>query len=127
MSAIGGSIESMSINGRTFEVASDADAAIRTGDPDVEIQINGGGSARVIVTKMPWAIGGVVLSIDTHAGELEFLRELKSSGKMVPISITLANGDVFSGTGIPTGELTYQTANSTATVECGGPGKLDRQ
>ena len=51
--AIGGSIESVSIGGRPFTVASDADATRDLGGYTSETRANGDGTTRDILTRKP--------------------------------------------------------------------------
>src|SRR5690606_27888498 len=99
MSAVGGSIESISINGRIFAVAADADATIFIGGRQNEVQANGNGSVRVVKTQTPWSISGLTVSIDTVMGDLEFLQDIANAPGLVPVVVTMANGTSYAGNG----------------------------
>ena len=74
MPAVGGPIESVSIDGRNFPVAADADTNRKIGGDENEIQPNGDGSARIIKTKVPWKVDGLTVSVDDFLGDHEFLQ-----------------------------------------------------
>jgi hypothetical protein len=127
MSAVGGSIESISIRNRLFPVAADAEATIKLGGFENEVQANGDSSVRVVKTRVPWSIDGLQVEVDHTNGNAEFLQEIADGQTQVPITITLAGGQVFQGKGIVTGELGWSTQNATATVALMGEGTLTQQ
>lgn len=127
MVAIGGSIESVTISGRRFSVASDADSNRKLGGSESEIQANGDGTVRKIKTSVPWMIDGLTLSVDDILGDHEFLQSVANRNTLVPITITYASGLSYQGTGTITSELQYSSQNSTASVTLGGNGNLTRQ
>lgn len=127
MTAVGGSIESVSINGRTFAVASDAEASRKLGGFENELQSNGNGTARVVKTRVPWSLDGLQIEVDDARGDHEFLQGISDGNGFVPIAITFASGITYQGDGTITGELQYSSQNSTAAVSLGGPGQMTSQ
>lgn len=128
MGAVGGSAESISIKGRLFPVAADADISVDLGGFSSEHQANGDGSARDIMTRKVWMLEGIAIEIDHDRGDLEFLQECADdSGAVFPITITFSNQVTYQGRGKPTGELKASTQSATATVTLSGPGKLEQQ
>lgn len=127
MSAIGGSIESISVDGRIFAVAADADATIKLGGKENEIQPNGNATARKIQTRVAWSVTGLSVSIDDSLGDLEYLQAIADGEGNVPIAITMASGTTYSGTGTIVGELAQSSQNATAAVDFSGPGNLEAQ
>lgn len=128
MTAVGGSIEGLSLDGRIFPVAADADANRKLGGWENEVQANGDGmTARIIKTRVPLSIDGISLSIDDTRGDAEFLQGLQDKKDFFAISITYASGVTYMGTAIITGEVTVSSQNTTAAVSLQGPGKLVRQ
>jgi hypothetical protein len=69
MGAVGGSIESVSIKGRGFAVAADADASRKLGGFENENQMNGNGTTRTIKTRVGWMVSGLSLSLDDTMGD----------------------------------------------------------
>ena len=125
--AVGGSIESVSINGRTFPVASDAEANRKLGGFENEVQANGDGTARVVKTRVPWGLDGLQVEIDDDRGDQEFLQEIADGTGFVPCAITFASGITYSGRGIITGEVQGSSQNATTSISLMGPGELAKQ
>ena len=61
MAAIGGSLESVSLDGREFPVAADAEVQRKLGGFENEVQASGDGSARMVKTRVPWSLDGLVV------------------------------------------------------------------
>lgn len=124
MSAIGGPVQAISIDGREFKVTADADIGRKMGGFENEYQSNGDGTARLIKKVVPWALGSVTVEIDDDRNDQEYLEDKKDAQKDLDISITMASGKVYAGTGQITGELSVSSANASASFELTGPGKL---
>lgn len=116
----------MAIKGRPFAVAADADASRKLGGFEVDVQSNGDGTARYVMTRVPWQIDGVSLEIDDNRGDQEFLQDIADGKKFVPIEITFASGVTFRGEGAPSGEIAAGSMNATAPLKFNGPGKLEQ-
>jgi trimethylamine:corrinoid methyltransferase-like protein len=127
MGAVGGSIESVSIKGRGFAVAADADASRKLGGFENENQMNGNGTTRTVKTRVGWMVSGLSLSLDDTMGDQEFLQEIADGLEQVPISVTLASGAIYSATGTITGEISGSTQSATGEIELSGGGKLEKQ
>ena len=127
MTAIGGSIEEVSIKGRIFAVASDADATKKLGGFENEVQANGNGTARKVMTRVPWSIEGLTVECDDLAGDHEFLQEVANRKGYVPISMTLASGVTYSADGTLTGDLGGSSQSATVGINLSGPGSLGAQ
>lgn len=125
--AVGGSIESISIRGRLFPVASDAEANKKLGGFENEVQANGDGSARLVKTRVPWMIDGVQVEVSDARADAEFLQEIADGLEFVPITITLASGVTYQATGTVSGEVQSSSQNATATITLSGPGSLSQQ
>jgi len=125
--SVGGSIESVTLNGRTFSVAADAEANRKLGGFENEVQANGDGTARLIKTRVPLSIEGLTVGVDDDRGDHEFLQDLADTKDFWPVTMTLASGAVWQGTGQITGDLQYGTNAATATVNLAGSGKLTKQ
>lgn len=127
MAAVGGSIESISIRGRLFPVAADADATLKLGGYENEIQANGDGTARIVKTRVPWGVDGLVVEIDHDRADLEFLWEVSAEQDFVSITVTLASGVTFQGRGLINGEFGGSTQSATAPVNIMGTGEGTQQ
>lgn len=126
MAVVGGSIESVSLRGRLFAVAADAEANRKMGGFENEVQSNGDGTARIIKTRVPLSIDGLTLNMDDARGDHEYLQSLANMREYFPISITYASGLTYGGSAIITGELTSSSQNATASVSLMGPGELTK-
>lgn len=127
MPAVGGSIQSLSIKARVFPVASDAEANKKLGGFENEVQANGDGTARKIMTRVPWSVDGLQVEINNDKGDHEFLQEIADSKDFVSMELELADGTVYAGTGTITDEIQASSQSTTATIKIGGPGKLEAQ
>lgn len=127
MPAIGGSIESVSLDGRSFGVAADAEAQRKLGGFENEVMANGDGNARLIKTRVPMSIAGLTVEVDDDRGDHEFLQELSNRNDFWPIAITYASGKTYQGRGQISGELQVSSQNATAAFDLSGPGVLTVQ
>lgn len=127
MGATGGSIESVTLFGRNFSVAADADSQRSLGGFNNEVESNGDGTARLVKTRMPWAAADLALSIDDLNGDAVFLQDLADGNSMFPITAAYASGAIFQGDGQITGEVNVSSTNTTATVSLKGSGKMTKQ
>lgn len=127
MPAVGGSIESVSIRGRLFPVASDADVTRNLGGHQNEVQMNGDGTARKVMTRVAWTLEGVQVEVNDARADSEFLLEIAASPEWVPITITLANGSTYQGTGTISDPVAVSTQSATSTITLSGPGTLTQQ
>ncbi len=124
---VGGSIESITLEGRTFSVAADAEAQRKLGGFENEVQANGDGTARMIKTRVSLSLDGLTLDVDDASGDLEFLQALADGNSFFAIAITYASGEVYQGTAQIVGEMQASSQNATASVNLMGPGVLTRQ
>ena len=127
MPAIGGSIESVTMDGRSFSVAADAEAQRKLGGFENEVQANGDGTARVIKTRVPLSIDGLTVETDDDRGDQEFLQDLSDGSGFFPVAITYASGATYQGSAQIVGETQVSSQNQTAAVSLMGPGKLTKQ
>lgn len=127
MGAIGGPVQEVTIGGRSFSVAADAEGQIKLGGFENEVQSNGDGTARMVKARTPWNVEGLSLSIDDDNGDREFLQDTADGNSFVPIAVTLASGAVYQGSGTITAEFPASTTNATAAVNLMGEGKLVKQ
>lgn len=127
MPAVGGSIQAISIRGRLFPVASDAEANKKLGGFENEVQANGDGTARLVKTRVPWSIEGLQVEINNDRGDHEFLQEIADGLDYVSITMELADGTVYEGTGTVVDEVPASSQNATAPIKLMGPGTLSAQ
>jgi hypothetical protein len=125
--ATGGSIESVSLAGRIFAVAADADTNRQMGGFNNEYQANGDGTGRQVKTRVGWSITGLAVVVDDDRGDDEFLQDLQDRKDFYPVAVTYASGAVYQGTGQITGEPTTSSQSTTKPLDLMGPGKLTPQ
>jgi len=125
--ASGGSIEEVSIAGRAFAVPADNEAQIGVGGFSNEVQLNGNGTGRLIKTRVPNKVDGLLVEIDHSNGDLEFLQERADSSDFFVFSITLADGTIYQGVSQIVDEVLGSSQTATAAVSIQGPQKLTRQ
>ena len=120
-------MESVSLDGRQFAVAADADSQRKVGGFENEVQANGDGTARLIKTRVPWGASDLTLDIDDDAGDHEFLQELADRNGFFPITATYASGAIWQGSGQIVGEVQVSSTNATASVGLQGAGQMTLQ
>lgn len=128
MTAVGGDIESISINGTIYAVTSDTDVSRALGGFENEVLANGDGSGRLKKMRRPWRIGGLAVSCDDPIGnEQANLQDVADGNEFVDITMTMASGAVWAGKGQIVGELSFSNQNAAASFDLAGPGRLVRQ
>ncbi len=127
MSAIGGSIESVTLDGRNFPIAADAEVQRKLGGFENEVQSNGDGTARIIKTRTPLSLDGLTAEVDDSRGDHEFLQALSNAPGEFPIAITYASGATYQGRAMIVGELQFSSQSATASLNLMGPGELTKQ
>lgn len=127
MAAVGGPIESVTLDGRNFAVAEDAESNRKIGGFENEVQPNGDGTARLIKTRVALVIDGLTLEADDTQGDHEFLQELSNRKEFWPGAITYASGETYQATLQITGEMQASSKNTTVAVSLSGPGTITKQ
>lgn len=127
MASVGGSVDSVTLSGRFFSVASDADIARKLGGYENEVMPNGDGSGRQIMTAVSAGLSGLVLAVDDDNGDHEFLQELANSKGGFPYTITYVSGVTYQGKGVITGELQYNNQTATASLNIQGTEPMTKQ
>lgn len=127
MSAVGGSIEAVSLDGREYPVAADADSNRDLGGFNNEIQMNGNGSAREIKTRVPSGFDGLSLEIDDDQGDLEALQDFANRPGLKPVIVTYVSGISYQGVCQIVGEIKASSQTTTAPIALMGQFKLTKQ
>lgn len=125
--SVGGSLETLTLNGRNFSITSDSDSPRKLGGFENEVLANGDGSARVIKTRVPLSITDLVIQIDDARGDHEFLQELANLSDFFTIALSYASGITWQGSAQITGEIPMNNMSTTASISLGGPGVLTKQ
>lgn len=127
MAATGGSVESVTIDGREFPVTADADVSRKLGGFENELSPNGNGTSRVLQTRVSPAFTGLVVECDDVRDDQEFLQAVADSATLVPVFVTYLSGQVYQGEGTIVGEITFSNQSATASFDIGGSGKFTKQ
>lgn len=127
MPSIGGSIQSVTLDGRTFAVAADVEAQRKLGGFENEVQANGDGTARLIKTRMPLSLDGLSLETDDDRGDHEYLQALADQPGFFAVSITFASGVTYQATAQIVGEMSASSQSAMTSVSLMGPGIMTRQ
>ncbi len=127
MTAIGGSIESITLKGREFAVAADAESNRKMGGFENEVKSFGNGTAVIQKIRVPLTIDGLTVEVDDDRGDHEFLQNLANGNDFFPIAITYASGVTYQGTAQLVGEIQASSQSSMAGISLMGPGNLTKQ
>lgn len=127
MAAVGGSIVEVSIAGRIFAVPADNEAQLALGGWNNEVQANGNSTGRLVKTRMPLKIDGLLIEISHENGDLQFLQGRADSSDFFVLSIELADSSVYAGKAQIVDELQGSTQSATAAVSLQGPQTLTLQ
>jgi hypothetical protein len=127
MSAVGGPIIGLNLNGRPFSVAEDAESNRKIGGSENEIQLNGDKTARLIKTLVAWMADGLTVSCDDDNEDHEFIQSLADLNSFFPITAEYASGAIWQGDGQITGEIAYSSKNSTIPLTLSGTGNFTKQ
>lgn len=125
--AVGGSLENVAIKGRLFAVAADASVNRKLGGFENAVESNGDGTARIIKTRVPWSASGVQLEINDARGDQEFLQDIANAKDFVPVELTFASGSTWTGRGIITDAIEFDSQKSTAQIAMMGPANISPQ
>ncbi len=124
---IGGSIESITVDAQLYAVAADADATMSLGGFTNEVQPNGDGTSRIIKTIIPWTLSGLTVSIDDDAQNQESLQAIADGNEWVPVTVRMASGVTYQGTGTITENIERSTTSATCSLSLSGMGTLSQQ
>lgn len=125
--AVGGSIESVSIDGRLFPVAADSAANRNLGGFKNEVAANGNGTARLLKTRVPWMVDGLALEIDDDRSDQEFLKKIADGNDFVDMTITFASGHTYQGSGQIVDDVVFDSSKATGDIKLSGPGDASQQ
>lgn len=130
--SIGGSIEAVSLAGRNFSVAADADVSRKLGGFEQTFEPNGDSTGRFIRTRVGWALSGLVIDVNDLRGDHEYLQELQrgehaDADGCIAISVTYVSQAVYSGRGNVVDAAEYASMASTSSLSLMGPGELTKQ
>ena len=127
MASVGGSIKAITIDGRPFSVAADADVALKRGGKKITVASNGDATARYLGEVEPWSLSGIDVSIDNNKDDAGFLQANADAMTAVNCTIELIDGNVFQGKGIVADDHDFSTAKAVTGITLMGEGNLTSQ
>lgn len=127
MGGVGGPISELTLKGRYFSVAEDAESNRKLGGFENEVSMNGDGTARLIKTRVPWGADSLTVDCDDENKDQEFLQNLADTKEFFAITVGYASGSIFQGNGQITGEIAFSSKKATATVALQGTGTFTKQ
>lgn len=116
----GGDIKQLTIGGREFDVAAEANVNIDLGGISNELALNGNGNPHVTQRRKVAGFADCTVSIDDSKQDMEYIQGVAAAGELVPVTITLASGVVYSGSLLPIGDLMKATGDGTLGLEMRG-------
>ena len=127
MSNISGSIRDISLSGRLFAVAADADPGRKLGGFMNTVESNGDGGVRVIQVREPWSLDGLTIAMNDDNRDQEFIQDLIDNGVQFVVAVTFADQSVYQGLGQIVGEAPKASQAGTGEIALMGEQKLTRQ
>ncbi len=128
MTAVGGSIQSISCEGRIFPVTADADTARDLGGFENKVEMNGDASCRLIKTAKGWKLDNFVTECSDTRGDQEFLQSAADAKTMKRWVVTYAeDGSDYSGDGQIVEGPEFSSNAATCKFSLAGGGKLKKQ
>lgn len=117
MSVVGGSIVSVSFNGRSFSPDGDTDASQALKDFENEMKVNGDGTPRLIKKRVLKMLESLSVAVSDANSDLEFLSDLNDNGDgnadgLFGIVAELASGAIYAGRGQFVGDVKRTTSES---------------
>lgn len=127
MPAVGGPIVGLTLSGRYFSVAEDAESNRKLGGFENEVPMNGDGTGRLVKTRVPWSADGLTVACDDDNDDQQFLQSLADRNDFFAATVDYASGSIFQGNAQIVGEIAFSSKQATATVGLMGAGTFTRQ
>lgn len=127
MAIVGGSLRECSINNRVFQCPADAAVKIMLGGFSNEIAPTGSGKSIMQKTRVTSGIEGLVVAIDANNDDLRFLQDIADGAEFVPVTVTLADGNTYSGSQQITEPPAHDTQKATCELKLAGEDTIERQ
>lgn len=127
MASVGGSIKEVTVDGRPFSVAADADVTLKIGGKKTTPTPNGDGTARYLGEVECWSLSGIDIAIDHDKADAQFLQDNADAMEPVACTIEFIDGTVYQGKGLVADDHDFSTAKATTGLTLMGEGKLTAQ
>lgn len=120
MGVRGGDIRQLKINGREFDVDKEANVNLILSGFNNENGLTGNGSLATTQRRKAGGFTDCPVSIKDADKDLEFLQDIWNDGESVPVIITLATGQTYSGSLAGESELIQDTGAGQVTISMMG-------
>lgn len=127
MASVGGSLKAITVDGRPFSVAADADVSLKLGGKKTTPTPNGDGTARYLGEVECWSLSGIDIAIDHDKDDQGFLQSNADAMAPVNCTIEMIDGTVFQGKGLVADDHDFSTAKAVTGLTLMGEGKLTPQ
>lgn len=114
--ARGGAARQAIISGREFDPANESSPTIILSGVTKENMATGNGSMHTNSNRKLGGVDDLSLSLDGSRNDLEYLQELANGDEDFSLSVTLANGNTYSGTGQFEGEINFASNDGTISL-----------
>ena len=94
---------------------------------DLEVQPNGDRTSRIIKTVIPWTLSGLTVAVNDDSANQESLQSIADGNVFVPVTIRMASGVTYQGTGTITENVERSTQSATCSLSLSGQGTLSQQ
>jgi len=122
----GGTPDFISLNGRSYSIASAANPERILGGKVNTFESNSDGTGRLIKSAQGWKLSDYQISIDDLKEDQEYIDSLAALNDFFTVVVGYPSGVVYQGRGQITGDHAA-TTNSTITLTLEGPGELTKQ
>ena len=116
----GGDITQLLIAGREFDPVEDANVTYRLSGFKNENNPTGNGGIHTKRTRKLGGFDALPISVDTSKKDLEFLQDLADKGAPVPMSMTLASGQIYGGDLVIEGDTDVNTGDGQIEITAYG-------
>ncbi|UKA27192.1 phage tail tube protein [Photobacterium damselae subsp. damselae] len=117
MANVVGSVRRVTLDGRDFPVANDAETGRKLGGYENTRLMNGDGTSRLQKTMVAASLSGLALALDSRRSDQEFLQDLANLFDDFPLEIEYVDGSIYAGTGQIEGEISWNSMEGTAEIE----------
>lgn len=120
MTVKGGDVRQLTLDGSSYDIKSESEMEINQGGFENEAVTSGNGNVGATQKRVPASVTGISIITDEDNGDFQKLKTLSDSGKSVPMSMTLANGVVYSGSVFITGPVVKKTSDGSVEIAVSG-------
>ena len=117
---VSGSIVRVTLDGREFPVAYDAESDRSLGGYNNEVEMNGNRTARLIKKMTAAKLSGIGIVIDDARADQEYIQKLADKKGFFGVEVEYVNGSIYGGQLQIIGEINVGSMKGTAELEFSG-------